>query len=80
MMTPVQKRNGCVGLLALPDGVGRWGALRTLSLNRCSNLTSLPELGSCRSLQMLVLTDCTGLTSLCLATIEIGIKRVGRRC
>ena len=57
-------------------------ALRTLKLNGCSSLTSLPErLGECKALQALTLGHCTALASLperlgeCVALQILGLNR-----
>ncbi|KAG5406873.1 hypothetical protein IGI04_012992 [Brassica rapa subsp. trilocularis] len=52
---------GCSSLVELPSSIGNMTNLRKLSLNLCSNLTALPININMKSLDELVLTDCSSL-------------------
>ncbi|KAH0935336.1 hypothetical protein HID58_012453, partial [Brassica napus] len=55
--------NGCSSLVKLPSSVGDMSNLRKLYLESCSNLTVLPININMKSLDELVLTDCSSLKS-----------------
>ncbi|WZZ75790.1 hypothetical protein YC2023_087160 [Brassica napus] len=52
---------GCSSLVKLPSSVGDMSNLRKLYLESCSNLTALPININMKSLDELVLTDCSSL-------------------
>ncbi|WZY85319.1 hypothetical protein YC2023_031703 [Brassica napus] len=53
--------NGCSSFVKLPSSVGDMSNLRKLYLENCSNLTVLPININMKSLDELVLTDCSSL-------------------
>ena len=64
-------------LTMLPDAIGELGALRELSLRKCSSLATLPDaIGELKALTKLDLHGCSSLTTLPAAIGELGALKM----
>ncbi|KAF8101393.1 hypothetical protein N665_0206s0069 [Sinapis alba] len=68
--------NGCSSLVELPSSIGNMNNLKKLYLERCSKLKALPININMKSLDILVLTDCSSLKSFHEISTNIRILRL----
>ncbi|XP_018480641.1 disease resistance protein TAO1 [Raphanus sativus] len=68
--------NECTSLVKLPSSIGDMSNLRILFLERCSKLTALPVNINMKSLDTLVLTDCSSLKVFPEISTNIGVLKL----